>query len=242
MVSTKGDHLKNRVWSCGIGGLLAGLCFAVAAQISPNAQSIYSCVDKQGRKLTSDRPIVDCIDREQRELGPTGTLRRVIGPTLTQQEREALEAQRRKEQEERNRQAEERRRERVLLARYPNKAIHDAERISALAQVDEVTAVAAKRIVELQARRKTLDLEMEFYRKDPSKAPLALRRQLDENEEDVLEQQRFIAGQELEKRRVHQRFDAELAQLRKLWQGLPIPAGDVPVAAPASSPSSSLSR
>ena len=217
MVSRKDDPLKNRVWKYGVGGLLAGLCAAVVAQTSPGALSIYTCVDKQGRKLTSDRPIPECIDREQRELGPSGTLRRVIGPTLTQQEREALEVQRRKDLEERNRIAEERRRERVLLARYPDQAAHDAERATSLAQVDEVTTIATKRIAELQARRKTLDQEMEFYRKDPSKAPMTLRRQLAENDEDVLEQKRFIAGQDQEKRRVHQRFDAELAQLQQLW-------------------------
>lgn len=209
--------MKNRVWKNGAGGLLAGLCAAVAAQTSPGALSIYTCVDKQGRKLTSDRPIPDCIDREQRELGPSGTLRRVIGPTLTQQEREALEVQRRKDVEERNRIAEERRRDRVLLARYPHQAVHDAERATSLNQVDEVTATATKRIAELQTRRKTLDQEMEFYRKDLAKAPMSLRRQLAENDEEVQEQQRFIAGQEQEKRRVHQRFDAELAQLQLLW-------------------------
>ncbi|MDY0105543.1 MAG: DUF4124 domain-containing protein [Giesbergeria sp.] len=197
--------------------MLWGLCAAVWAQASPGTQSIYTCVDRQGRKLTSDRPIAECIDREQRELGPSGTLRRVIGPTLTQQEREALEVRRRKEQEERNRVAEERRRERVLLARYPDQAAHDAERASSLALVDEVTTIAVKRIADLQARRKTLDQEMEFYRKDPAKAPMSLRRQLAENDEEVQEQKRFIAGQEQEKRRIHQRFDEELAQLRRLW-------------------------
>mgnify|MGYP006988190252 CR=1 FL=1 len=80
---------------------------------------------------------------------------------------------------------------------------------------DEYTPT--QRIAELQARRKTLDLEMEFYRKDPAKAPMLLRRQLAENDEGVQEQRRFIAGQDQEKRRVHQRFDAELAQLQKLW-------------------------
>ena len=80
-----------------------------------------------------------------------------------------------------------------------------------------MTTIATKRIAELQARRKTLDQEMEFYRKDPAKAPMTLRRQLAENDEDVLEQKRFIAGQDQEKRRVHQRFDAELAQLQQLW-------------------------
>ena len=202
----------------GAGSLLACLCAAVAAQNGqPATTSIYTCVDSQGRKLTSDRPIRECIDREQRELGPSGTVRRVIGPTLTAQERAAQEAQRRKEQEELARVAEERRRERVLLARYPDKAAHDTERANAITQVDEVAATAAKRIAELQVRRKTLDQEMEFYRKDPAKAPMALRRQIAENDEEVQEQKRFLAGQDQEKRRIHQRFDEELAQLRRLW-------------------------
>jgi len=230
MALRKDDPLKNRVWSSVAGGLVWGVCVAAAAQTPPNAQSIYTCVDRQGRKITSDRPIPECIDREQRELGPSGTLRRVIGPTLTQQEREALEAQRRMEQEERNRLAEERRRERVLLARYPDPSAHDAERASSLALVDEVMAAALKRIAELHLRRKALDLEMEFYTKDPAKAPMALRRQLAENDEQLQEQQRFLAGQEQEKRRIHQRFDAELAQLRQLWASQ---RGDAAAAVPA---------
>ena len=118
----KGDPLKRSVLKLLVGSVLAGLCAVVAAQNAPaNTQSVYTCVDKQGRKLTSDRPIPECIDREQRELGPTGTVRRVIGPTLTDHERAALEVERRKEQEERNRIADERKRERVLLPATPTR-------------------------------------------------------------------------------------------------------------------------
>lgn len=206
--------------------LLAGLGAPALAQ--PPAQgasaSIYTCVDRLGRKLTSDRPISECLDREQRELGPSGTVRRVLGPTLTDHERAALEAQQRKAQDERNRLQEERRRERVLLARYPDQGAHDAERSAALALVEEAGSTAAKHIGELRQQRKALDLELEFYRKDAAKAPLQLRRQLAENEQGVLEQQRYLAAQEQEKRRVNQRFDAELAQLRRLWAQQSAPA------------------
>ena len=58
---------------------------------------------------------------------------------------------------------------------------------------------------------------MEFYQKDPKKAPALLRRQLKENDDSQAEQQRYIAQQESEKQRINQRFDAELQQLRKLW-------------------------
>ncbi|MBP3979550.1 DUF4124 domain-containing protein [Acidovorax sp. JG5] len=201
----------------GVGLLLASLLGQGAWAQQPGAGSIYTCVDRQGRRLTADRPIVECLDREQRELGPTGTMRRQIGPSLTEQERAALDAQRRKEAEERARLQEERRRERVLTARYPDKAAHDVERAAAIQLLDDITAIAEKRMVELQLQRKALDTEMEFYQKDPTKAPMALRRKIAENDEDMQEQRRFVGNQELEKRRIHQRFDAELAQLRRLW-------------------------
>ena len=200
------------------GTFLAGLGWGVAwAQSGGGVQSIYTCVDKQGRKLTSDRPIPDCIDREQRELGPSGTVRRVLGPTLTDHERSAQEAQRRKEREDRLRLVEERRRERVLTARYPDKATHDIERAVAIALVDDVSAAATQHIQVLRGQRQALDVEMEFYRKNPNSAPMSLRRQLAENEEAIQERQRFLAAQAQEKRRIHQRFDIELAQLQRLW-------------------------
>ena len=40
----------------------------------------------------------------------------------------------------------------------------------------------------------------------------------------MAEQQRFVVNQDLEKRRIHQRFDAELAQLRRLWATQMAPA------------------
>ena len=199
--------------------LAAVLGTGALAQPAPplGSGSIYTCIDAQGRKLTSDRPIPACIDREQRELGPTGTVRRVIGPTLTDHERSAQEAQLRKLQEERSRAREERKRERSLLARYPDAATHQMERSAAFALTDEVSRAFAQRIAELRQQRKALDQEMEFYSSNPAKAPLALRRQLIENDEGMREQQRFLAGQEQEKRRVNQRFDTELAQLQRLW-------------------------
>lgn len=192
-------------------------CDAVWAQASP-AASIYTCVDRNGRRLTADRPIPDCLDREQRELSPSGLTRRQIGPSLTEHERAAQEVQRRKEVEARNREIEERRRERVFTSRYPDKATHDVERFAAIQLVDDVTATAEKRLAELKGQRKAMDVEMEFYKRDPAKAPMSLRRKIAENEDGIAEQMRFIAGQDQEKRRVNQRFDLELAQLRKLWE------------------------
>ena len=190
---------------------------AVAQAQAPAVKGVYTCIDANGRKLTADRPIPECTDREQRVLNPSGTLKKTVGPTLTAQEREAQERQEKQAQEERNRIAEERRRDKALLNRYPTRALHDKERADALAQINAVKQAAAKRLTELGAQRKKLLEEMEFYAKDPSKAPLYLRRQVDDNTQSIAVQQRFIADQEDELRRVNQRFDDELARLRQLW-------------------------
>jgi hypothetical protein len=181
------------------------------------AQGIFTCVDNKGRKITSDRPIAECNDREQKELNPSGTVRRNVGPSLTAQERAAKEEQDRKEAEERARIADEKRRDRALLNRYQNKAVHDRERAEALKQVDEVIAAASKRVVELGQQRKSIDNEMEFYKNDPSKAPPSVKRQITENEQNIALQKRFIADQETEKNRINARFDEELVRLRQLW-------------------------
>jgi hypothetical protein len=178
---------------------------------------IYSCVDAKGRTITADRPIADCSDREQRELSPSGTTRRKVDPTYTAREQADREERDRQAQLQAARQVEERRRERALLVRYPNAAAHDRERTEALVQIDAVIQAARKRLGELAEDRKRIDDELEFYKSDPSKAPGSLRRRAEDNARSVDVQNRFIAEQEDEKKRVNARFDEEQARLKPLW-------------------------
>jgi serine phosphatase RsbU (regulator of sigma subunit) len=178
---------------------------------------IYTCVDAKGRKITADRPIPECTDREQKLLNPSGTVKTKVGPTLTAQERADQEAKEKRDAEERNRTADEKRRDRALLIRYPNKAVHDQERQEALIQIGVVIQAAQRRVDELGKQRVAIDEEMEFYKKDPSKAPAYVRRQLEENTNSQQVQRRFISEQEAEIKRVNARFDEELVRLRQLW-------------------------
>ena len=193
------------------------LCLGQLA--SASAQSIFTCTDNRGKRVTSDRPIPECMDREQKELNPSGSVKRYMGPVLTPQEEAAKEQRERKEAEERARGNEEIRRNRALVARYQNKPAHDASRAEALTQVDAVIRVARNRLAELAQQRTLLDGELEFYKQNPSKAPAALQRRVAEHDENVVAQKRFIANQELEKQRINDRFDEELGRLKLLWSG-----------------------
>ena len=197
--------------------LLTGWAMTMLLSGGTLAQGIYSCIDAKGRKITSDRPIVECNDRSQNEISPSGTVRRVIAPSLTASERAALEDKQRADAEARVAAVEETRRDRALLQRYPNRQAHDAERTVALTQVEEGSKVANKKMLELAERRKQINDDLEFYKKDSSKMPPPLRRRVEENDSNVAIQKRFIGDQDMERRRINQRFDEEVGKLKQLW-------------------------
>ncbi|RTQ32657.1 DUF4124 domain-containing protein [Variovorax gossypii] len=200
--------------------IASSFCGALQAQpqkVEGASAGIYTCTDARGRTLTADRPIAECSDREQRELNPSGSVRRKVEPTYTARELQEREDRAREAAIQAARLTDERRRERALLVRYPNLATHDRERSEALAQIDAVTQAAKKRIAELGEDRKKIDEELEFYKQDVSKAPGAVRRKLDDNTQSVAVQNRFIAEQEEEKKRVNARFDEERTRLKTLW-------------------------
>jgi Domain of unknown function (DUF4124) len=211
--------------------LALSACLLCVAGSGTAWAQIFSCVDGNGRKITSDRPIAECRDKDQKELNSNATVKRIIKPTMTAQEQAASDQKLKDEAVEKAYQEENRRRNRALLSRYPNKAAHDKERVTAQAQVDEIIKTAQSRIGELSIQRKKLDEEMEFYKKDPAKAPAALRRQMDENEKNVSAQRRFIGEQGEEKKRLDSRYDEELERLRSLWAqaAMPTAAASAPL-------------
>lgn len=199
-----------------VGAVIGALAGGALAQ-TQNSSGIYTCIDSKGRRITSDRPIPECLDREQRELGKSGVVRRVVPPSYTAEERARLDAQKKAEEAQQARAAEEKRRDRALLVRYPNQAAHDKERAEALAQIDEVIGAVNKRQQALQAQRKEIDTELEFYQNDPKKAPPWLQRKIEDNTQQAEVQKRFLADQAQEKQRINGRFDEELAKLKMLW-------------------------
>lgn len=202
----------------GAGLALVAACLSpVAAQ---PATGIYTCIDSKGRKITADRPIAECMDRTQKQLSRSGMVKREIGPVLTADERAALEQKEKVAAEQKAREAEEKKRDRALLTRYPDRAAHDKERAAALVPVEEAIKASARRSQELAGQRKAINADLEFYKATPGRAPASLKRRLDENDSSVAAQQRFVAEQEAEKKRVNARFDEELAKLKPFW-GVP---------------------
>lgn len=190
---------------------------AVNAQDRPST-GIYTCVDERGRRLTSDRPIAECVAREQHLLNRDGSVRTVIPPTLTAEERAEREVRDRKAAEARAAQNDAVRRDRNLMARYRNEEAHGKAREAALEPARLAQRGTERRLKDLAAERVPLLSEAEFY-PDKRKLPPRLKQQLDANEAAVDAQQSAAATQAAEIDRINRFYDAELERLRRLWSG-----------------------
>lgn len=205
-----------RAWAAGLVGALLALP-APAQTKASEPTSIYTCIDDKGRRLTADRPIPECIGKEQHVLNRDGSLKAVRPPTLTTDERAEREAQERKAAEARAAQADAVRLDRNLKARYPNEATHQRARELALDSVRQAIKASEQRLKDLAAERKPLLDESEFYvgRSMPAK----LKAQIDANEVATEAQKNAMANQQAELVRINRFYDVELERLRKLWAG-----------------------
>ena len=181
------------------------------------APQVYTCVAANGRTLTSDRPIVECLDREQRVLGPEGTLQRIVPPSLTADERSEKENRERQLAAEKQVRAEAVKRDRSLMQRYPNAESHQKAREAALTNLRIAMQLSDLRVRELAGERKPLQDEAEFYAGKP--LPGKLRERLDANEGAIAALRDAQANQMAELERVNNFYDGELAYLRRLWTG-----------------------
>jgi hypothetical protein len=204
----------------GMGQGVACALIAGLGAVGPLAQAapgIYSCVDSTGKHLTSDRPIPECLDREQRVLNKDGSQKQTMPPRMNAEERAAAEERQRQKAQAEAAQKDAIRRDRNLMLRFPDEAAHNKARESALDDVRKGIAASELHLKDLIADRKPLLAETEFYK--GKRLPGKLKGKLEANEAQQQAQKDIIQNQTAEIARVNGLYDAELARLRRLWAG-----------------------
>lgn len=214
--------------ACLVAVLLAGPYVTAGAAVG-----IYSCVDSTGKRLTSDRPIPECLDREQRVLNKDGSQRQTVPPRMNAEERAMEEERQRQQARAEAARKDAIRRDRNLMLRFPDVTTHNKAREAALDDLRKGISASKRHLQDLEDDRKPLIAETEFYQ--GKRLPGKLKSRLEANEAQQQAQKDIIQNQTTEIARVNALYDAELARLRRLWAGA-VP-GSVPMTAPtASSP------
>ncbi len=208
-----------------------------ARAAEPAGRPIIQC-ELNGKKVTSDRLIPECVHKEQRELNPDGSLKRIVPPTPTADELAAKEEKDREAKLEFAARSDAVRRDRNLMQRFPDEAAHRKARENVLGDLRLAAKISNERIAALLIEKKKLDDEKLFYKNDKVDKPLPtqLKQKIDANDAALDAQNSLAQNQVEETNRINALYDAELVRLKKLWSGAqpgslgPLP-GTAPVAA-----------
>lgn len=192
---------------------LAPAALALMLACAP-AQAVFVCTTVEGRTITSDRPPPECANRPIKELRPDGSVRRVIEPPLTEEQRRARAEKARREQLEQEARRAQARRDIALMETYASEQEIKTARQAALAGRQVVIDRARQRLEAFAKERAKLQDEAEFYvgRKMPEK----LERAFAANHDLAQAEMRLIAEMQADMERINRRFDAELARYREL--------------------------
>ncbi len=194
-------------------GRIAVAIMALLLAGSAQAQ-LYVCTDAKGRTYSGDKPPVECADRQVRELRSDGSVRRVIEPPLTPEQKAARAAEEKRQKEEAERQRENMRKDLALLDAYANEQEIEETRNRALASRIAIIERAKKRIEDHAKDRKKIDQEAEFYAK--REVPEKIKRSYQLNDSLVRSEEKIIADAKADMDRVNERFDNDLRRFREL--------------------------
>lgn len=208
---------------------LVGLAGMGLLPVALAASNIYTCVNAKGQRITSDRPIAECLDRSQELRNTDGSVKRVMPPSMTAEERAAHEERLRQEMAAEAMKRDAIRLDRNLMSRYPDEASHQRARKAAMEPLNTALAATERRLTELEHDQKRLQQEAEFYK--GREMPRDLKLKFGQNEAALQAQQDAAQNHLAEIRRINATYDQELMRLKRLWAG----AAPGSVSLPASS-------
>ncbi|HEX4583846.1 MAG TPA: hypothetical protein VH183_03390 [Burkholderiaceae bacterium] len=198
---------RRRIARWIVAGVLGALPAAAWCQL-------YVCTTPNGRTLTGDLPPPECGNVSIRELNRDGSIRRVIEPPLTPEQKKKRDLEEKARREREHAAQEQLRRDRALLEAYAGEDEIESARDRVLADRQALIDRANQQLKEIRADRKRLEDEAEFYAK--RQVPDKLKRALEDNAALQAQQLRTIDEIRTEMQRINDQYDANLRRYREL--------------------------
>jgi len=176
--------------------------------------ALYVCTDAKGKTITADKPPPECGNVPIKELRSDGSVRRVIQPPLTDEQRRASSEKARRDYQEQEAKRTQARRDIALMETYASEVEIDSARQAALNSRQVVIDRSKQRLEAFAAERVKLEREAEFYAN--RKLPEKIERAIESNKELAQAEHRLITDMQADMLRINKRFDGELARFREL--------------------------
>ncbi|HEX4599627.1 MAG TPA: hypothetical protein VH278_17700 [Burkholderiaceae bacterium] len=207
-MAADGPHrISHRISHWIAMAALSGLPLAAWSQL-------YVCTTPGGRTLTGDTPPNDCQNVVIRELNHDGSIKRVIEPPLTPEQKKKHDEDEKKRHQRETQAQEQLRKDRALLETYASEDEIEASRDRTLASRQTLIDRSNQQLKEFKLDRKRLDDESEFYVK--RQLPDKLKRAVEDNTALQAQQLKTIEDIRADMQRINERYDAELQRFREL--------------------------
>jgi hypothetical protein len=175
---------------------------------------LYVCKTPSGKTLSQDQPPAECKDTVIRLLNRDGTVKSIIEPPMTPEQKQARDAEDRRRHEREMQAQDQLRKDRALLETYGSEEEIEAVRNRTLAVRQTAIEHANQQLKEYRDDRKHLEEEAEFYSR--RSMPDKLKRQLKDNTDLQELQHHSIEDIRLEMEHINERYDADLRRYREL--------------------------
>lgn len=176
---------------------------------------IFRCKNAEGKVITSDRPIPECVNRGMKVYSNAGRFKNDIAPPLTPEEKQknALDAERkRREQiEEQDRKKE----ERYFLAHYQSEADVEAARKRAVDSFTEKKRLANEQLESLSQLILGLQEELKNSKKTTREFE-SIRQRADDLSSNVNNTRKSIAFYDQEIERTNKEYEETLRRYRAI--------------------------
>lgn len=193
-----------------------GSVVAVLLSVQLAHAQFYSCTDTHGRKLTSDRPIAECANKNQRQVLRSGAVK-IVAPQESRAEQYLREQELKQERRQQEQLAQIKQAQRQLALRFPNEAAYQKHCQFVLAGVEKRWEHVLTEFNALQAEREALRNQTMGNRKtgqtpktESTKRAIAIEQRLMQIDGQV---QKALA----ERNATNQQLEEQLIQLKSLW-------------------------
>ena len=193
-----------------VAWMLLGAAAGAAFCVTTARAETFKWVDAQGRIQYTDRLPPEAVNRGNVQMSKQGVAKTVTDPSLTAEQRLAIEDRLAREREVEKQAKERRHQESALLSSYTSEDDIEIARKRNLALIGASIQASESRIKTLQQRAVDLEKEKLFYEK--KSFPERLRRELVAVQAEIPRQSPIIAQKNQEALAINQRFDDQRAQ------------------------------
>jgi hypothetical protein len=195
--------------------LLHCFCFVTMMYSTACLADVYTCITASGKVITSDRVIPECANRNTKVFKNNGTLKKVIAPPLTAEEKQKLASDEARNKENEVAELAKQKEEKYLLAHYNNEQDIQIARQKSINNSLEKKRLASEQLSILNKSYKDLNDALENTPSNSSNIS-SLKLRADKLHASILKIQISLQSYDAEMLQTNQRFDETLSRYKTL--------------------------